>query len=838
MRGLRVLILCAAGMLGACGLWAGLTLAQTNAPKKSVTDLLPGDATAAFVYRGVKGIEPEFEKTAMYRSLVESGLSAQVMKLVAFGMEGVAADDAAHLTAFGEHVAKQGVAAALVLNGSGEATTVSGQLVFPELGSSEPVIRKHIQDRAGPALKVTVKKVGARSIARVEMEGQPIAWWSEGGHLVVAIGRGAEETAIKVADGKSPSLTKTPLFANHKVVAGETEFFRMSADMTKVWEAVKSIELPNKAGQEPTVVGDILEAISATSFADFDWSMSLKGEAVMSHSRMSIPGPKTGLAKLFDQPSLGWADLPPLPADVQGVYASSFDLSGLYQEGLATIRRVVELLPEQDQEEVDLDGVLERMNEQLGFDIDADLLATLGPAWTFHDDPKNGMFGFGFLGVVAVKDAEKLKATVFKILEQTLPLLEQQNVRVEGKSGKVETLTFVVPQMPFAPSIGIGEKWMVAGLQPQAVSTFFLRADKKLPAWKLDKLPEESRKLIPEKFTSLQITNPAGLYSTLLSYAPMGINMLSTEMRKNGRELPITVDEIPSSELVTEPMFVNVNVSTADEKGTTTVSRDSVPGFPVPMMSGGSGTATTAIAAALLLPAVQQAREAARRSQSRNNLKQIGLAMHNYHDNWNGFPRGTFKDGKNGNDDLDVDERMSWMVSILPYIDQAPMYGQVKFNEAWDSTDNAPLKDTAVPSYTNPGYTAKGENGAPTHYVGVAGVGADSLTSEEIDENSGVFGYNRTTRIADMTDGTSNTIMVTECTEKSAGPWARGGKSTLRALTKKPYVNGEDGLGGPYRGGFHVLFADGSVRFISENIDPETLERLVKMQDGEPVGDF
>lgn len=838
MRGLRLLGLCAAGMLGVCGLWAGLSLAQANAPKKPVTDLLPGNATAALVFRGTGGIEAEFEKTALYRSFVESGLAEQFVKLIAFGLESAPAEDVAHVTAFGKHVARHGVAAALVLSGSGEATTVSGQLIFPELGASEPVIRQQIQAKAGPALKVIVKKVGSRSIARGEIEGQPVAWWAEGPHLVVTIGKGAEEFALQVADGKAPSLTKTPLFAKHKTPEGETEFFRMTADMTKVWDAVKSINLPNKAGQEPTSVGKLLEALSATSITDFDWSMGIQGEAIMSHSRLAVPGPKTGLAKLFAQPNLGWADVPPLPGDVQGVYVSSFDLSGLYQEGLATIRRVVKLLPEQDQEEVNVDGYLEQMHAQLGFDLDKDLLATLGPSWTFHDDPKNGMFGFGFLGVVSVKDAEKLKETVAKILEQTAPLVQQQDLRIERKSGKVETLTFVIPQMPFAPTIGIGEKWLVAGLQPQAISTFFLRADKKLPAWKVEKLPEESRKLIPEKFTSLQITNPAGLYSTLLSYAPMGINLLSTEMRKQGRELPITVDEIPSSELVTEPMFVNVSVSTADDKGTTTVSRDSVPGIPVPMMSGGSGTATTAIAVALLLPAVQQAREAARRAQSRNNLKQIGLALHNFHDTWNGFPRGTFKLGKEDDSDLEIEERKSWMVAILPFVEQAALFNKIKQNQAWDSDDNAPLKDMAIPSFTNPSYAAKGEDGAPTHYVGIAGVGADSLTSEEIDENSGVFGYNRTTRIQDITDGTSNTIMVSECTEKSAGPWAQGGKSTLRALTKKPYVNGEDGLGGPSVGGFHVLFADGSVRFLSENIDPETLERLVKMRDGEAIGDF
>ncbi len=90
-----------------------------------------------------------------------------------------------------------------------------------------------------------------------------------------------------------------------------------------------------------------------------------------------------------------------------------------------------------------------------------------------------------------------------------------------------------------------------------------------------------------------------------------------------------------------------------------------------------------------------------------------------------------------------------------------------------------------------------------------------------------------------MTDGTSNTIMVTECTDKSAGPWAQGGKSTLRALTKKPYINGPtDYWVDQAPAASTCLWGDGSVRFVSQNIDPELLEKLVTIQGGEIIGDF
>ena len=70
------------------------------------------------------------------------------------------------------------------------------------------------------------------------------------------------------------------------------------------------------------------------------------------------------------------------------------------------------------------------------------------------------------------------------------------------------------------------------------------------------------------------------------------------------------------------------------------------------------------------------------------------------------------------------------------------------------------------------------------------------------------------------------------------GPWIAGGDSTIRPLTKKPYINGPDGIGGPYTGGCNIGLADGSVRFVSENIDPTVFERLSTIADGNPIGDF
>ena len=121
----------------------------------------------------------------------------------------------------------------------------------------------------------------------------------------------------------------------------------------------------------------------------------------------------------------------------------------------------------------------------------------------------------------------------------------------------------------------------------------------------------------------------------------------------------------------------------------------------------------------------------------------------------------------------------------------------------------------------------------------MAGVGKDAPLLKTDHPRAGVFGYNRVTRLRDITDGTSNTIAVTEVNKK-LGPWAQGGGSTIRSLTKKPYINGPDGIGGPWGGGGGVqaAFADGSVRFISEDIDPSVMKALVTIRGGETIGEF
>ena len=333
---------------------------------------------------------------------------------------------------------------------------------------------------------------------------------------------------------------------------------------------------------------------------------------------------------------------------------------------------------------------------------------------------------------------------------------------------------------------------------------------------------------------SISTTDPRASVQTLMTLAPLAIPALQQGLREGGLRvnLPVSAADLPPAELVARPLFPNVTVATADENGFRWTSRQSLPSFP---LGGGGVTSvpTAAVLVALLLPAVQSAREAARRTQSRNNMHNMVIALHNYAETHGQLPAG-----KHPNEGLKPDKRLSWMADLLPFIEQPALYRQIDFKAAWDADANADALSTPVPIFVNPGVgeAVHAEYGV-THYVGIAGVGKESLTAKRHNAKTGVFGFDRVTRLSDVVDGLSNTIGFTEASG-DFGPWGAGGNSTVRAFTKQPYINGPDGIGGPYQGGMHIGVMDGVVRFVSEDVDPSVLEALSTVNGNDIVGEY
>jgi len=285
--------------------------------------------------------------------------------------------------------------------------------------------------------------------------------------------------------------------------------------------------------------------------------------------------------------------------------------------------------------------------------------------------------------------------------------------------------------------------------------------------------------------------------------------------------------------------------------------------------------AIIAILIALLLPAVQQAREAARRSQCQNNMKQIGLAMHNYHDTHGVFPPGYSVSYTSGSPNL-TNESWGWPAFLLPFLDQSPLYNSLNMNSLhlkdFIETAGAPeveLLQTRLQVFRCPTDTDDNDGlaGPNRRYNNGAGIAANpSLSSIEAaitnyigsrgnrdfgDVNTaggGIFYGNSNIQIDDIKDGTSNVFCIGERRSKNcqAGTWpgisttsnrnAGRGAYAVTGHTHSNVLNNDSttsnfhgvyfsraqcgtGFYGPHEGGCYFLFCDGSVRFLSENMD-------------------
>jgi len=210
---------------------------------------------------------------------------------------------------------------------------------------------------------------------------------------------------------------------------------------------------------------------------------------------------------------------------------------------------------------------------------------------------------------------------------------------------------------------------------------------------------------------------------------------------------------------------------------------------------------------ALLLPAVQAAREAARRAQCSNNLKQIALAMHNYHDVYRALPPAYTTD-ENGT------PLHSWRTLLLPFMEQQALYAQIHLNEPWNSAHNQQMANTVISLYCCP---SEGLPSANTCYMAITGSGTMLEGATPVS-------------FSDITDGTSNTIMVAEVHD-SGTPWMAPMDLNLDSM-RMAINGGPTEVRSRHPGGCNVAMGDGSVRFISQTVSPETLRALVTRNDG------
>ena len=835
-------------LLGSC-LIAAFALSSSRAQNQvaqSPDKLIPKDALLFIRWDGTKTHAQGFSETAAYQALYESGLMPMLEKTFngiasQAGPAGSLLDGPAGQVL--RHIKDNGVRLAVALAAPGPngppMPLPYSVAVFPAAGQFSEALGQVLQQTGG--IQVESQEIDGRQISMFiipESPGIELGWWVEGEHLMVAAGMNSLPVAVAVASGDAPDITENPLW---KEFGPESVDFEMTGlswlDVGKLRDTFGQmpipLPMPGPDGQ-PLTVNTIAQVVGLDNVGAAISQSGYKGKALWSETVLQVEGEKRGLLALADHETFTLDQLPPLPVDTTTFAAGSFSLSKFYKDSLTIVRDAAKLGPPEIAQQIE-QGV-ETAPQIIGFDPKTDLFDTLGKITTFYLDSSQDFFGVGGVAVITeVKDSEKLQRTLDHILiiAEAAAGGEFSVIRSE-KYGRT-IISFEVEGVEFGGLV-VDKNWVIVGLMPQTAEAALLRLDGKLDRFTPSRELQVALDVMPKEFTSITISNPRRIYRSLMGYAPLLFSGAQAGLRNSGMfprdlKLPVALADVPPSELVVRPLFPNVMVGESTRNGFRWVSRSSLPSLPFGGDVGGIGSVgTIGVMTALLLPAVQQSRTAARRVQSKNNLKQLLLAMHNYHDTHNMLPTGTVKDSSE-----EIDDRLSWIVSLLPFIEQAALYKQIDQKDGWKSDANSDWTGFNIEMLTNPA-EPNGREGT-THYVGMAGIGKDAADLKVNDPKAGIFGYNRQTRFRDITDGTSNTIAVTEASDHF-GPWAQGGRSTIRGLTEEPYINGPDGIGSPFPGGMNAGLADGSVRFISENIDPEVFKALITISGGERIGAF
>ena len=218
-----------------------------------------------------------------------------------------------------------------------------------------------------------------------------------------------------------------------------------------------------------------------------------------------------------------------------------------------------------------------------------------------------------------------------------------------------------------------------------------------------------------------------------------------------------------------------------------------------------------AVLVALLLPSVRRSREPARRSQCKNNLKQIALALHNYHDQYQAFPSAYTVDA-------DGKPLHSWRTLILPYMDQKALYDKIDLTKPWDDPAN-----TEVFKMSNfEAYRCPSKPGPATHTIYLAVVTSNSCLRP-----------GESARLSDIKDGTSNTLMVIEMDSKHSVPWMAptdADESLFLAISPTSEL--------VHTGGVHAALADGTVRFLYVGLSPQIRHALISIDGEETLTEF
>lgn len=629
-----------------------------------------------------------------------------------------------------------------------------------EYGQNEPEFR--IGYRASQLMVVFGKETPKELVAKLQKPGKPAAW----------ITKLSQELVVE-----RPSML-------------------VHFDAQKLLATLQPIITDPMASK----VIDVLGVSKLKSFAAVS---GLDKTGMHSVSALTTDGTPTGLFDLIPDKAISIDEFKKVPANAVNATVSRFDLAYLFDrlmKGVEQIDPNAHAMAEQQ---------IAAIEPQLGFSIKGDLLEGLGDTWSFYTSASEGgvMFVPGIVITASVRKQEGVAKALNVVVMAARGVLANagpqapfsiQDFSARGEKGYRIVINNL--PIPVQPTWVLTKDQLIIGLTPQLVSGHLSATSKGSLAD--NEHIKAAFKWNPKPLTVSYSDPKPGLqtvYGLVNTFSPLLIGQLAAQ------GINFNLPPLPPMGDIEQHLLPTVTTMGRTANGWKSESHGVIPsGIEI-------GPAAIAVGAALLLPAVQQAREAARRSQGKNNLKQLGLAFHNFHDVNRTFPASNSVDKKGK-------KLLSWRVHVLPFVEQAPLYQQFHLDEPWDSDHNKQFIKQIPPVYVSPNHSDLAKEGK-TVYLVPTGEGA----AFEGKEGRG---------IREFLDGTSNTILAVEAHADAAVIWTKPDDIVL------DFKNPLKGLKGARVGGFHALFADGSVRFISDNINLETLKALFTRGGGETVNEF
>ena len=555
----------------------------------------------------------------------------------------------------------------------------------------------------------------------------------------------------------------------------------------------------------------VIEAIGLNNLERLDYSCGYAQTDFAQQFRIKFDGAPTGIFATFGDKGITDKDLAHFPADSFAALALSIDGKKVLDEATSIL---IQLDPNAAE---DMARGMIQLQSQTGIDL-RKLFSNVGPTFTLHNGYSDGILS-GAQFRTTIQDPAWFEKTIDDVMKlaqmQAGVSMSIDSIEQNGKA--VKTMHFGGMPVPVEPSWMMNGDQMTMTLFPSTMASAS-KPDMAAPLTNKKSFAPYLQLLKPSDGKVIGFSYMETKYSFELFYgyaclaSAMGKNMLAGQV---DQVLPLPFSDEQMAKVKAHlndlqlPSCRSIAKHLTPEVGVIRKEKDAIVFEMHSTVAGSNLTiAIPGVAVGMLLPAVQAVREAARRTTSMNNLRQLSLASHNFASNYQRLPSGDGPVRPGG-------PAVSWRVKLLPFIEEGNLYEQYNFDEPWDSENNMKVAKQMPATFMNPQSTA--QEGF-TVYRGVGGVSGVMGVDDKGKSVRRTFG--------EITDGTSNTIMFVECPDHMAVPWTKpdGGIDPEKASPQQ--------LQGNFSGGFNVSFCDGSTYFIASSLGTETFKALLGFDDG------